>query len=440
MKSARTYTVVEKQTAIKLALEVGPAAASRELAIPSGTLSCWCHKARQGKPGFTVADDGRTEAGDAVERDPIQTVEQDAVQSEDSSSSAHTTPARASKVARVYTPSEKARALELAADVGVTAASNTLGISRFSIYEWRRRVKLAANGQGDCPTTGPDPADIEAQRDKEILDTWHNHPGLGPSQVRNQLRRTGVKVGINTVRRVMEEAGYRPPKVKRDPHNQRYEAIRPNHMWHLDFVHRHINRTNTFTLILIDDHSRYVVGHGVDDAERADLVIQTFTDAVQRHGRPEAVMHDKGSAFWSWKGISRFTRLLTELGIDQVVAEHKEWNGKVEVFNGNLAKELFNVQHFYDIGEMKRRLVSHLHWYNHRRTHHALGGLLVPADRYYGRVEEVLARIEAGAGASAHTDMLDLRDRALELFKVVSRDGKPEVWLLGQRLLAQAAQ
>ncbi|NOY24579.1 MAG: transposase [Oligoflexia bacterium] len=58
-------------------------------------------------------------------------------------------------------------------------------------------------------------------------------------------------------------------------------------------------------------------------------------------------------------------------------------NGKVECFNGNLAKELFNVQHCYDVGEMKRRLASHLHLFNHRRTHHSLGGLLVPADRYY---------------------------------------------------------
>ena len=107
----------------------------------------------------------------------------------------------------------------------------------------------------------------------------------------------------------------------------------------------------------------------------------------------------------------------------------------MEVFNANLAKELFDVQRFYDIGEMKRRLSAHLHWYNHRRTHHALGGLLVPADRYYGRVEEVLARIEAGAGAGVHTDMLDLRNRRLELFRVVSVDGRPEVWLMGQRVL-----
>ena len=49
--------------------------------------------------------------------------------------------------------------------------------------------------------------------------------------------------------------------------------------------------------------------------------VPTFTDAVQRHGRPEAVMNDKGSAFWSWRGISRFTALLTEMGIDQVIAD-----------------------------------------------------------------------------------------------------------------------
>jgi transposase InsO family protein len=420
MTSPRTYTLAEKQAAIRRSLAVGPAAASKELGISSGTLSCWAHKARRGDLGYALP---------APEPDPA---------------SADPTPAdstpKPANVARVYTPTEKARALELADKVGITAAGKQLGISRYSLYDWRRKVQRAAEGQGDSPTSGPDPADIEARRDKEILDLWRQHPGLGPSQIRNQLRRQGVKVAVNTVRRVMEDAGYRPPKVKRDAHTQRYEAVRPNHLWHLDFVHRHINRTNTFTLILIDDHSRFVVGHGVDDAERADMVIETFTEAVQRHGRPEAVMNDKGSAFWSWRGISRFTALLTEMGVDQVVAEHKEWNGKVEVFNGNLAKELFNVQRFYDIAEMKRRLAAHLHWYNHRRTHHALGGLLVPADRYYGRVEEVMARIEAGAGAGVHTDLLDLRERALELFKVVSRDGKPEIWLLGQPLLPLTAK
>jgi len=244
---------------------------------------------------------------------------------------------------------------------------------------------------------------------------------------------------VLTVRRVMEDAGYRPPKVKRERHDQRYEAVRPNHLWHLDFVQRYVNRASTFTLILIDDYSRYVLGHGVDDAERANMVIATFEEAVRRHGKPEAVMHDKGSAFWSWRGISRFTALLTELGVDQVVAEAKEHNGKVECFNGNLHKELLDRHRFYDLAEMRRRLAAHLHWYNHGRTHHALGGLLVPADRYYGRADEVLARIEAGAGREPGED-LDLRDRRLEFLSVASKDGATEVWLMGRRVLRFASE
>ena len=109
MKSPRKYTPAEKQAAIARALEVGPAIAGRELGIPSGTLSCWAHKARQGVPGYAP---------------PLPTPEAVATQEPEP-----TTPP-SGKVARVYTPSEKARALELAEKVGITAASKQLGISR----------------------------------------------------------------------------------------------------------------------------------------------------------------------------------------------------------------------------------------------------------------------------------------------------------------------
>jgi transposase InsO family protein len=390
---------------------VGVSAASKKNKVPQSCVSRWASAA-----GVTRADSGEPTAT------PVAIVPPTAKRT------------LRSRVAKIYSPSQKAVVLEDAAKDGVTAASKKHGISRFSIYDWQRRVTKAAAGEGPSPTSGPAPKDIEQQRDSEILEEWKSHPGLGPSQIVNQLRRKSIKVSVHTARRVMEDAGYRPPKVVRQKHDRCYEAVRPNHLWHLDFVQRYIGPASTFTLILIDDCSRYVVGQGVDDAERADMVIETFEEATRKHGRPESVMHDKGAAFWSWRGISRFTALLTEMGIDPIVAEHKEWNGKVEVFNANLHKELFDKHRFYDVAEMRRRLEAHMHWYNHARTHHALGGLLVPADRYYGRAEEVLARIEAGAGRELG-DGVELRERCLELFKVISRGGVPEVWLLGQKLL-----
>jgi transposase InsO family protein len=445
-RERRTYSDKQREAVLKDVVRLGVSEAASEHGVPKSCVSRWAKAAgvRRGQVGAVKVDEPPSKQKTGK---PASTAEK-ALASPGTSQPAATPivgappkPARrtlGSRAAKLYTPSQKAEILEHAAEHGVTAAAGKFGVSRFSVYNWHGKVKKAASGEGQSPTSGPTPADIEMQRDREILTEWHRHPGLGPSQIVNQLRRSSIKVSVNTARRVMEEAGYRPPKVKREPHDERYEAVRPNHLWHLDFVHRHINRTSTFTLILIDDYARFVVGHGVDDAERAEMVIQTFEQAVARHGRPERVIHDKGSAFWSWRGISRFTALLTEMGIDQVVAEHKEWNGKVEVFNANLHKELFDVHRFYDIAEMQRRLAAHLSWYNHARTHHALGGLLVPADRYYGRVEEVLARIEAGAGREA-SDLLDLRDRCLELFKVTSRAGVPEIWLLGKKLLGAGA-
>jgi transposase InsO family protein len=425
----RSYSKAERDAVVADVPSLGVCGAAKKHGVPKGCASRWASD---------VGVKRQAGAGVAVQASPGQrrTGKKAGAGSPPSNAPAAggVSSAPRSRVAKLYTPSQKAEAIEHALAHGVSAAAERFDISRFSIYDWLRKSKKAAAGEGPAPTSGPAPQEIEAQRDREILGEWHKHPGLGPSQIVNQLRRAGIKVSVHTARRVMEDAGYRPPKVRREPHDERYEAVRPNHLWHLDFVQRYINRSSTFTLILIDDCSRYVVGHGVDDAERAATVIETFEQAVERHGRPERVMHDKGSAFWSWRGISRFTELLGEMGIDQIAAEHKEWNGKVEVFNGNLHKELFNVQRFCDVAEMRRRLAAHLEWYNHGRTHHSLGGLLVPADRYYGRVDEVLARIEAGAGRDAG-DMLELRERCLELFRVTSRGGVPEVWLLGKKLL-----
>lgn len=443
-REKRHYTQAEREAVVADVPQLGVCEAAKKHKVAPSCVSRWASDAgvkRQTPPPPRRPRSSPGAAGDepppAASLPPPPVAETFPTTGESTAAGKPAPTARRSlrsRVAKLYTPSQKAEITEFAAAHGATAAAEKFGVSRYAIYDWHRRVRKAAAGQGPALTSGPAPQEIEAQRDKEILQEWHQHPGLGPSQIVNQLRRRNVKVSVNTARRVMEEAGYRPPKVTREPHDQRFEAVRPNHLWHLDFVHRHVNRTSTFTFILIDDYSRYVAGHGIDDAERAEMVITTFEQATARHGRPERVMHDKGSAFWSWRGISRFTELLTEMGIDQLVAEHKEWNGKVEVFNGNLHKELFDVHRFYDLAEMRRRLDAHLHWYNHARTHHALGGLLVPADRYYGRVDEVLARIEAGAGRDAG-DLLELRERCLELFKVTSRGGVPEIYLLGKKLL-----
>ncbi|MBM4355499.1 MAG: DDE-type integrase/transposase/recombinase [Deltaproteobacteria bacterium] len=416
----RVYESEVKQAVLEEADRRTIVAAAESWGIPPGTVAYWHHLRRrraekdgEGRPPIAA---GSGAAGGGGGKGPGGRVR------------------RPGKGHR-YSPSEIAGILEYREQHGYGATCREFGPCRATVKRWERQADRAAAGQGAAPTGGPGVGTIEEQRDREVLTEWQRHPGLGPSQICNQLRRKGIKSSVNTVRRVMEEAGYRPPKVKSANHDRRYEAVRPNQLWHLDFVQRFINRASTFTLVILDDFSRFAVGYEVADSEQAEVVIGAFEGAVQRYGKPESVMSDKGSAFWSWKGVSRFTALLTELGIDQIIAQDKEHNGKSEIFNANLAKEFFDQQRFVDVTEMRRRLAAHLHWYNHSRSHHALGGLLVPADRYYGRSDEVVALIESGAGREQGLDTLDLRRRCLELFKVPSTNGHPEVFLMGQKIL-----
>ena len=288
---------------------------------------------------------------------------------------------------------------------------------------------------GAKPRQAPSSAPTTIRRDQRILQEWRAHPGLGPSQVRNQMRRQGLKVSIHTVRCVLEENGYVQPRVRRDPtHDRLYEAVRPNHMWHLDFLHRHIHKQKIYVLLILDDYSRFIVGGAIWDSERVAAVSETFAGAIARHGRPDKAMSDGGSAFYAWKGIGQFTTFLEELEVDQLIATIPQVNGKLEVLNANIAKELFNQEIFFDLGQAQQRLKAWIAFYNFRRTHHALGGLLVPADRYFGRAEEVLAQIEAGGTPDGVLEPIPVGDRNLDLFRITSRNGQVEVYLMGQRL------
>lgn len=440
---ARRYTGSERAAAVELALRVGHTVAAKQLGIPLGTVSRWACLAKHQLPGGQKErslGSGQRAVAPLERQEPLAATGRPDPRplhapSEVDGPAAQAALASGRHVAKVYTPSQRAQALEYAAKHGPTAASKKFEISRFSLREWQRKAKQHAKGERvDNPLLGSD-ENRAAVRDLRILTEWRAHPGLGPTQVRNQLRRQGFKVSTHTVRCVLDENGYVTPKSRRqEAHDNFYEAVRPNQLWHLDFLHRHIHKQAAYTLLIVDDYSRFIVGGAIWDGERSVAVIETFSDAVSRHGQPKMAMSDGGSAFYAWRGISQFTGLLDELEVDQLIAKEPQTNGKLEVLNANIAKELFNQETFFDLGEAQRRLRAWIGFYNFRRTHTALGGLLVPADRYFGRAEEVLAQIEAGRAPDGLGEPIPVGERQLDLFRIVSRGGQVEIHLMGRRI------
>lgn len=333
-----------------------------------------------------------------------------------------------------YSPALKREILECARGDGVEAAAEKFGVSATTIYDWRRAAKRRGSETGDLQPGGTEEQDPKADRDRRVLAVWRQHPGYGPSQIRNMLKRGGFRVSVGTVRHVMEENGYLPPTLRRKEHVGRYEAGRPRELYHLDFYHFFVHRQKQCVLFIEDDYSRFIAGWTMVPTEQAEPVIDSFDAAVRRYGRPDGVMSDRGSAFHSWKGLSRFEALLEEYEINFYLAKEAAVNGKVEALNASFQKECVEQNEFMDLTDAARGIGRWVEHYNHRRTHHGLGGLLVPADRYYGVAEQTLRRIEQGLGAET-PELTNPDSRGLELFRVVSQGGKPQIWLMGQKIL-----
>ena len=232
----------------------------------------------------------------------------------------------------------------------------------------------------------------------------------------------------------MEEHGYVPPKVtveRRDV--RRYEAVRPHQQVHLDFLQFFVHKAKAYLLLIEDDYSRFLVGWALCEGERAQPVIEAVDEAISRHGKPEQMVVDGGSGFFSWRGQSQLERVCGDYGIDFIKASKKGSNSKLEALNANVRKELLSRVEFADLAEARQQIARWVYTYNFERVHEGLGGLLVPADRYLGRSQQVLAQLERGdpvvvPGTEAP------ESRTLELFRVISRAGNPELWLLGERI------
>ena len=216
-----------------------------------------------------------------------------------------------------YSPAQRKEILEYAQNHSVKEAAEKFGPTETSIYDWRRAIERRSQQAGEGETTDR-PGEIviedpKHERDRKIVAMWRQHPGYGPSQIRNMLKRDGFKVSVGTVRDVMERNGYLPPSLRRKEPAGRYEAARPRELYHLDFYHFHVHKQKQCVLFIEDDFSRFIAGWAVVAVEAADPVIGCFEHAVQRYGRPEGVMSDRGSAFHSWRGLPRFEALLESM-------------------------------------------------------------------------------------------------------------------------------
>ena len=268
-----------------------------------------------------------------------------------------------------------------AAGFAVELICRTLGVSRSAHY---------------ARQSGPPSA--RAVRDAGLVETirkvhLENFEAYGYRKLHLALRRHGVEVGRDRVKRLMRahgiqgakrrgkkwktttpdpQAGRRPDLVERD-----FTAARPDELYVADFTYLRCWEGLVYLAFVIDVYSRRVVGWQLTSHMRASLVCDALKMAVSirpRGADVELVHHsDRGSQYTS----SDFAQVLDDHDVLQSVGSVGDAydNALAESFVDTIKTELITDRVWRTRSELELGIVEYLGWFNDARLHESLGDL-----------------------------------------------------------------
>jgi putative transposase len=221
-----------------------------------------------------------------------------------------------------------------------------------------------------------DQAAIEA-RIKEIAQTRVRY---GYRRVHVLLRREGWADNVKRVYRIYHELGLqlrrKPPRrrVRAKLREDRHEAVRPNDVWAMDFVHDQLATGQKLrVLTVVDTFSRYCPGLDARFRYRAEDVVATLERVCRKVGYPRTIRVDQGTEFvsrdldlWAYaKGVE----------LDFSRPGKPTDNAFIEAFNGRFRSECLNQHWFLTLVDAREKMEGWRRYYNEDRPHGAIGNV-----------------------------------------------------------------
>ena len=342
-------------------------------------------------------------------------------------------PAQTHKARPRKTPRRKTVPLEIkrlavsALEAGLSGAevARLAGVKPVSVERWRQRVQEGGEVALRGPAPGPGARKICTALEERITQLRREKPQAGVRKIRDELRREeGLAVSAETVRRVVNDAGLgNPPEPspRRPPQVRRFERELPNALWQIDIFTFKLKRMYPVYLVgMIDDHSRYLVGHGLYRQQTAEAVLEVVKGAIGQWGAPREILSDNGRQFAAWRGQTPFQKVLQRQGIQHMrsAPHHPMTLGKIERFWKTIWTEFLEDAVFASFADARQRLDHWIGYYNHQRPHQGIDGLC-PADRFYGVAGDVEEALKHGC-----------RENALQL--ALGQETQPPLYLLGK--------
>lgn len=250
-----------------------------------------------------------------------------------------------------------------------------LGVNRSTIYYQQQGVRRS---------------DLEVMR---LLDEQYTRtPQYGVERMTAQLKRKGIVIGHNRVRRLMRlmglEAIYPKPRLSRPGgrENRKYPYLlrgltieRPNHVWATDITYIRLWQGFVYLVAIMDWYSRYVLSWSLSVTLDAWFCVEALRQALAI-ARPEIFNTDQGPQFTG----DEFIGVLKEAGISISM------DGRGRVFDNIFVERLWRSvkyeevypKDYQTVDDARQNLTGYFHFYNYERLHQSLG-YRTPAEVYF---------------------------------------------------------
>lgn len=152
----------------------------------------------------------------------------------------------------------------------------------------------------------------------------------------------------------------------------RLEAVGPNDLWAMDFVHDQLATGRKLRILtIVDTHARYSPAVDPRFTYRDEDVVQTLELVCGEIGCPKTIRVDNGSEF-----ISRDLDLwayANDVTLDFSRPGKPTDNGFIEAFNGRFRAECLIAHWFLTLADAREKLEDWRRDYNEVRPHSAIG-------------------------------------------------------------------
>jgi len=252
-----------------------------------------------------------------------------------------------------------------------------LGVSRSGLYARQRRDPSAREAD-------------DAQLSKRIRAIHSaSRCTYGSPRVHRGLRRDGIRVGRKRVERIMQRDGLRGRIRRRfrrttdsnhslpvapNSLNRQFSVDAPDRVWAGDITYLHTASGWGYLAVILDLHSRLVVGWALADHMRTELVETALLSALGKREPSSDLLHhsDRGSQYASTSYRGR----LEALGIAVSMSRRGDCydNAVVESFFGTLKQELAHEARWADLAAARIAIHDYIEvFYNRQRLHSSIG-------------------------------------------------------------------